>query len=289
MIHPAYLKTLKENNQKISMITCYDYSSARIISQSKIDVVLVGDSLGMVIYGYSSTLQVSMEQMICHTEAVARGLKGEKLLVSDMPFLSYQTSTKDAVLNAGSLVKAGANIVKVEGGKRVIDKIKAIIDADIPVMGHLGLTPQSINITGGYKLQAKTESEIEKLYEDALLLEKEGCCAIVLELVPEEVAKVITENLKIPTIGIGAGKFCDGQVLVFHDMLGFFTDFKPKHVKHYSNLSEEILNSLNKFSEEVKNNKFPEEENTFRLQSNIDPYKIIKKVISKFDLPTQEE
>ncbi|MGC8870587.1 MAG: 3-methyl-2-oxobutanoate hydroxymethyltransferase [Brevinematia bacterium] len=267
----------KERKEKISMVTCYDYSTAKILSKTNIDLVLVGDSVGMVVYGYPSTLQVSMDQMIYHTEGVSRGIQGEKLIVSDMPFLSYQTSTKDAVKNAGLLIKAGANIVKVEGGKRVIDKIKAILDADIPVMGHLGLTPQSINMTGGYKLQSRNISEIERIFEDAFLLEKEGCCSIVLELVPEEVAKELTSNLKIPTIGIGAGRFCDGQVLVINDLLGYFPDFKPKHVKIYSNLSEAISYNINKFSEEVKLNLFPTQENIFQLKDDINFDEIIRK------------
>lgn len=278
MVSPETLIELKRNGQKISMITCYDYSTARILSNSEVDVVLVGDSLGMVVYGYSSTLNVSMDQMFYHTEAVARGLGGSKLLVADMPFLSYQTSTQDAVLNAGRLLKAGANMVKVEGGRRVIDKIKAIVDADIPVMGHLGLTPQSINITGGYKLQAKTQERIEKLFEDCFLLERGGCFAIVLELVPEEVAKVATENLKIPTIGIGAGRFCDGQVLVINDLLGYYQDFKPKHVKTYLNISEQVLSSVNEFVKDVKSLKFPSEENIFKLKEQIDLENIIKNV-----------
>lgn len=278
MISPNNLITLKEECKKISMITCYDYTTAKILSNSEVDMILVGDSLGMVVYGYPSTLQVGMDQMIYHTEAVAKGLQGKKLLVSDMPFLSYQTSTRDAVLNAGALVKAGANMVKLEGGKRVIDKIKAVLDSDIPVMGHLGLTPQSINVTGGFKLQAKTEKEIERLFEDAFLLEREGCYAIVLELVPEEVAKILSENLKIPIIGIGAGRFCDGQVLVLHDMLGFFTDFKPKHVKHYSNFAQQLLESVNKFSEDVKSNLFPQEDNVFHLQASLDLKETLKKI-----------
>lgn len=277
MVSPEILRKLKDEKKKISMVTCYDYTTAKVVAKSNVDVVLVGDSVGMVVYGYPSTLQVSMEQMIYHTEGVARGLGGTKLLVSDMPFLSYQTSERDAVLNAGLLLKAGANMVKVEGGKRVIDKVRAIISADIPVMGHLGLTPQSINLLGGFKLQAKSEREIERLFEDAILLEREGCSAIVLELIPEEVAKTISENLKIPTIGIGAGRFCDGQVLVINDLLGLFTDFKPKHSKLYSNLAEEVLKALNLFSEEVKNGTFPSEENIFTLKQPLDLNKIFER------------
>ncbi|MCX8028684.1 MAG: 3-methyl-2-oxobutanoate hydroxymethyltransferase [Brevinematales bacterium] len=287
MISPRDLLEFKNNGKKIVMLTCYDYSTAKIVSESDIDVVLVGDSLGMVVYGYSSTLKVSMRQMIEHTEAVARGLNGRKLLVSDMPFLSYQASTREAVINAGRLVKAGANIVKVEGGKRVIDKIKAIIDADIPVMGHLGLTPQSLNITGGYKLQAKDEISIQRLFEDAFTLQEQGCFGIVLELVPEEVAKVLSQNLKIPTIGIGAGRYCDGQVLVISDMLGVMPDFKPKHAMFYANLYETILNSINSFSRDVTNNNFPGEENVFHLKDNeIDLEKIIKLVKDKLNIQT---
>ncbi len=261
---------------KISMITCYDYSTAKIIKDTQVDIVLVGDSLGMVVYGYSSTLQVEMEQMVFHTEAVYRGLEGQKLLVSDLPFLSYQASTRDAVLNAGRLLKAGANIVKLEGGKRVIDKVKAIVDADIPVMGHLGLTPQSINLTGGYKLQAKDEESIEKLFEDAFALQNEGVVALVLELVPEEVAKKLTEELRIPTIGIGSGRFCDGQVLVINDMLGMFKDFSPKHTKKYSNLSEVIFSSVSEYVNDVRNGTFPGEENVFHLKKEIDFERMLK-------------
>jgi 3-methyl-2-oxobutanoate hydroxymethyltransferase len=263
---------------KISMITCYDYSTAKIIKDTDIDIVLVGDSLGMVIYGYPSTLQVEMEQMVFHTEAVYRGLEGQKLLVSDLPFLSYQASTRDAVFNAGRLLKAGANIVKLEGGRRVIDKVRAIVDADIPVMGHLGLTPQSINVTGGYKLQAVDEESIENLFEDAFALQNEGVVALVLELVPEEVAKKLTEGLRIPTIGIGSGRFCDGQVLVINDMLGGFKDFSPKHTKKYANLSEVIFLSVNEYVSDVKNGTFPGEENVFHLKKEVDFEKIVRKL-----------
>jgi len=277
------MKTVRElvNSKrltKISMITCYDYSTAKIIKDTDIDIVLVGDSLGMVIYGYPSTLQVEMEQMVFHTEAVYRGLEGQKLLVSDLPFLSYQTSTRDAVFNAGRLLKAGANIVKLEGGKRVIDKVRAIVDADIPVMGHLGLTPQSINVTGGYKLQAVDEESIENLFEDAFALQNEGVVALVLELVPEEVAKKLTEELSIPTIGIGSGRFCDGQVLVINDMLGGFKDFSPKHTKQYANLSEVIFSSVNEYVSDVKNGTFPGEGNVFHLKKEVDFEKIVRKL-----------
>ena len=277
------MKTVRElvNSKsltKISMITCYDYSTAKIIKDTDIDIVLVGDSLGMVIYGYPSTLQVEMEQMVFHTEAVYRGLEGQKLLVSDLPFLSYQTSTRDAVFNAGRLLKAGANIVKLEGGKRVIDKVRAIVDADIPVMGHLGLTPQSINVTGGYKLQAVDEESIENLFEDAFALQNEGVVALVLELVPEEVAKKLTEELRIPTIGIGSGRFCDGQVLVINDMLGGFKDFSPKHTKQYANLSEVIFSSVNEYVSDVKNGTFPGEGNVFHLKKEFDFEKIVRKL-----------
>jgi 3-methyl-2-oxobutanoate hydroxymethyltransferase len=276
------MKTVRElvNSKsltKISMITCYDYSTAKIIKDTDIDIVLVGDSLGMVIYGYPSTLQVEMEQMVFHTEAVYRGLEGQKLLVSDLPFLSYQASTRDAVFNAGRLLKAGANIVKLEGGRRVIDKVRAIVDADIPVMGHLGLTPQSINVTGGYKLQAVDEESIENLFEDAFALQNEGVVALVLELVPEEVAKKLTEELSIPTIGIGSGRFCDGQVLVINDMLGWFKDFSPKHTKKYANLSEVIFSSVNEYVSDVKNGTFPGEGNVFHLKKEVDFEKIIRK------------
>lgn len=262
---------------KISMITCYDYSTAKVIKDTEVDVVLVGDSLGMVVYGYPSTLQVRIQQMVVHTEAVCRGLGGEKLLVADMPFLSYQTSVRDAVFNAGKLIRAGANIVKLEGGERVIDKVKAIIDSDIPVMGHLGLTPQSVNITGGYKLQAKDEKSVENLFKDAFMLQKAGVVAIVFELIPEEVAKILTNELKVPTIGIGSGKFCDGQVLVINDMLGVSRDFSPKHTRKYSDFYSIISSSINNYVNDVKSGIFPSEENAFHLKSEIDFDKVLNK------------
>jgi len=259
----------KKKQEKISMLTAYDYSTAKLLDEAGVDSLLVGDSLGMVMLGYENTLQVTVDDMIHHCRAVARGAK-RAMVIGDMPFLSYHINIEETVRNAGRIIQEGnAHSVKLEGGREVIDKVKAIVNAQIPVMGHLGLTPQSINMFGGFKVQGKSEEQAKKIIEDAILLEEAGVFAIVLECVPEKLAKIITEKISIPTIGIGAGKYCDGQVLVTQDMLGMYTDFTPKFVKKYSNLSENIKNATEKFIEEMKIGEFPAKEHTFGIDEKV--------------------
>lgn len=259
----------KEEGTKISMLTAYDYSTAKLIDESGVNSILVGDSLGNVMLGYEDTVSVTMDDMIHHTKAVSRGAKNA-LVVADMPFMSYQTSTYDAVVNAGRLIKEGrANAVKLEGGKEVCPQIKAIVDAGIPVCAHIGLTPQSINALGGNRVQGKTEAAAKKLLEDALCVQEAGAFAVVIEAVPEKLATLITNKLDIVTIGIGAGSGCDGQVLVYQDMLGMFSDFTPKFVKKYANIGDIMREAFKKYDEEVKNKQFPLEEHTYKIEDNI--------------------
>lgn len=261
-------KEAKNQGKKLSMLTAYDYSMAKIIDESGVDGILIGDSLGMVIKGEEDTLSVTMDEVIYHTKAVKKGAKNA-LIVSDMPFLSYHVSIEQAVLNAGRLIKeGGANAVKLEGGANVAAQIKAIVDAQIPVMGHLGLTPQSVNAFGGFKVQGKDESAAKKLIEDAVLLEKAGVFSIVLEGIPAKVAELITNSVSIPTIGIGAGKNCDGQILVYQDMLGMFNDFIPKFVKQYANIGEVMKEAISSYVSEVQDGIFPEEKHTFKIDEN---------------------
>lgn len=265
----ATFKNAKLNNEKVTMLTAYDYSMAKLIDESGINGILVGDSLGMVCLGYEDTLSVTMEDIIHHTKAVARGSKNS-LVVADMPFMSYQASIYDAVVNAGRLIKEGrANAVKLEGGLEVCDKIQAIVKASIPVMAHIGLTPQSINVFGGFKVQGKDEETAKRLIEEAKAVEKAGAFAVVLECVPDRLSKIITESINIPTIGIGAGINCDGQILVYQDMLGLFNDFTPKFVKRYCNLSEEIKYAFKEYIEDVKKSNFPEEKHSFKISDDI--------------------
>jgi len=261
-------KEAKNQGKKLSMLTAYDYSMAKIIDESGVDGILIGDSLGMVIKGEEDTLSVTMDEVIYHTKAVKKGAKNA-LIVSDMPFLSYHVSIEQAVLNAGRLIKeGGANAVKLEGGANVAAQIKAIVDAQIPVMGHLGLTPQSVNAFGGFKVQGKDESAAKKLIEDAVLLEKAGVFSIVLEGIPAKVAELITNSVSIPTIGIGAGKNCDGQILVYQDMLGMFNDFIPKFVKQYANIGVVMKEAISSYVKEVQDGIFPEEKHTFKIDEN---------------------
>lgn len=263
--------TFKESkgNEKLSMLTAYDFGTAKIVDEAGINGILVGDSLGMVMLGYEDTLEVTMEDMIHHSKAVSRGAKNA-LIVTDMPFMSYQTSVYDAVVNAGRLIKEGkAQAVKLEGGLEVVDKVEAIVKASIPVMGHIGLTPQSINQIGGFKVQGKSEESGRTLIESAKALEKAGAFAIVLECVPSKLSKIITESINIPTIGIGAGNDCDGQILVYQDMLGMFSGFKPKFVKRYSDLGEKMKESFIKYDREVKDRVFPGEEHGFKISDEI--------------------
>ena len=259
----------KQNGEKLTMLTAYDYSTARLIDGAGVDSILVGDSLGNVILGYEDTISVTMEDMIHHGAAVARGAK-EALVVIDMPFMSYQTSVYDAVVNAGRLMKEGrANAVKLEGGKEVAPQIKAITDAGIPVVAHIGLTPQSINAFGGFKVQGKTEAAAKKLLDDAYAVQEAGAFAVVLECVPAKLAKLVTEKLNIPTIGIGAGADCDGQVLVYADMLGMFSDFTPKFVKRFAETGSIMTEAFKKYNEEVKAGVYPKAEHTYAIDDEV--------------------
>lgn len=252
----------KQKGEKITMLTAYDYTFAKIFDSCMVDILLVGDSLGMVILGYDSTIPVTMDDMEHHVRAVSRGAK-YSMIVADMPFLSYHTTVEEAVKNAGRLIRAGAYAVKMEGCDDVYDKIEAVIKAQIPVMGHLGLTPQSVNIFGGYDLRAKEEAEAKKLVADAKKLEKAGVFAIVLEKVPAHVAKEVQRSINVPVIGIGAGPYCDGQVLVCYDMLGMYEDFKPKFVKRYAEVGNIIKDAVTRYIEEVKKGEFPGKEHSY--------------------------
>lgn len=259
----------KAKGEKLTMLTAYDYSTAKLIDAAGIDAILVGDSLGNVMLGYEDTLSVTMEDMIHHGAAVSRGAK-EALVVIDMPFMSYQTSVYDAVVNAGRLMKEGrAGAVKLEGGREVCPQVKAIVDAGIPVIGHLGLTPQSINAFGGFKVQAKTEAAARKLIDDALALEEAGVFAITLECVPEKLATLLSKKLHVPTIGIGAGAGCDGQVLVYADAVGMFSDFTPKFVKRFGEVGEAMKKAFAEYSEEVKAGTYPAQEHTYSIDDDI--------------------
>ena len=263
------LQQAKENGQKITMLTAYDYSTAKLMDEAGIDMILVGDSLGNVILGYEDTISVTMEDMIHHGAAVSRGVK-ETMVVVDMPFMSYQISVEEAVTNAGRLMKEGrANAVKLEGGKSVCPQIKAITQAGIPVVAHLGLTPQSINALGGYTVQGKSEDAAKKLLEDALAVQEAGAFALVLECVPTKLASLITKKLTIPTIGIGAGNECDGQVLVYQDMLGMFSDYVPKFVKQFAQVGEIMKKAFSDYKEEVASGAFPAEKNSYKIDDEV--------------------
>jgi 3-methyl-2-oxobutanoate hydroxymethyltransferase len=253
----------KVAGEKVSMVTCYDYSLARIIDRSAVDMVLVGDSLGSVMLGFEDTTQVTMDQMVHHTAAVHRGLR-RPLLCADLPFLSYQISPQEALRNAGRLVQeGGAQCVKLEGGAEWASHVKAITRAGIPVVGHLGLTPQSVHMLGGYRVQGREEKAQQHMLADAKALEDAGVFAIVLELIPSELAQRITSSLTVPTIGIGAGPHCDGQVLVLQDLLGFNREFNPRFLKKYANLGEDIQQALDTYNQEVKNGSFPTASHSF--------------------------
>lgn len=259
----------KSKGEKLVVITAYDYSMAKLADSCDIDAILVGDSLGMVCLGYKDTLRVTMEDMIHHSKAASRGTK-DALLITDMPFMSYHVSVEEAVRNAGRLVQEGcAEAIKLEGGSDVIPHVKAIVKAQIPVMGHLGLTPQSVNIFGGFKVQGRQLEAAKKLIDDAKRLEDAGAFSITLECVPAELTKKITEAVSIPTIGIGAGSFCDGQVLVYHDVLGMFSEFRPKFVKVYADSGESIMTGIKKYAKEVRSGAFPTQEHTFKIDSDI--------------------
>ena len=265
----ATLQQQKLDGDKITMLTAYDYSTAKLVDECGVNTILVGDSLGMVMLGYEDTISVTMEDMIHHTAAVTRGAKNA-LVVGDMPFMSYQTSVYDAVVNAGRLMKEGrCQAVKLEGGASVCPQIKAITEASIPVVAHIGLTPQSVNAFGGFKVQGKSEADARRLIEEAKAVEAAGAFAIVLECIPAKLAKLITESVSIPTIGIGAGADCDGQVLVYQDMLALFSDFKPKFVKHFANAREVMKQGFTDYIKEVKEGTFPAAEHTFKIADDI--------------------
>ena len=259
------LRQKKERGEPITMLTAYDYPTALAEDQTGIDSILVGDSLGMVVLGYPNTLPVTMDDMLHHCKAVARAAKFA-LLIGDMPFMSYQTSTEEAVRNAGRfLQEAGMDAVKLEGGRERVEAIRAIVAAGIPVMGHLGLTPQSVNQLGGFKPQGKTASTAKRLIEDALLLEEAGCFSIVIESVPAKLAELISKKISIPTIGIGAGVGCDGQVLVTHDLLGLFDRFTPKFVKKYADFHGEMQRAFGEYIEDVQTKHFPTDEHSVMM------------------------
>ena len=255
---------MKKEKKKISVITSYDYTLASLCDKAGIDVMLVGDSAGMVMLGYENTIPVTMDQMCMFTEAVSRARKNS-LLVADLPFMSYQASIEDAINNSGRLIKAGADAVKLEGGSIMAETISAIVDVGIPVMGHIGLQPQTTTLTEGYKVQGKTKDSAMKLIEDAKELEDAGVFSIALEMVSHEVGQIISESVNIPTIGIGSGVNCDGQVLVVQDLLGMYDKIKPKFAKRYMNLSEDIVKSLEEYRTDVESGSFPAKENSFSM------------------------
>jgi len=257
----------KRQGKKITMLTAYDYPTALLVDRAGIDMILVGDSLGMVVLGYETTVPVTMDEMIHHTKAVTRGTRFA-LVVGDMPFMSYNTSQMEAIINAGRFIKeAGADAVKLEGGISVETVVQAIVTAGIPVMGHIGLTPQTISQLGGFKVQGKTGEAAKKIIDDAKALENAGAFSIVLEAIPAEIAGRITQSVGIPTIGIGAGIACDGQVLVYQDMIGLFDRFVPKFVKQYSRVGETMFDSFKQFKEEVEGGIFPGEEHSFGIEA----------------------
>lgn len=263
------MRQQKRDGDKITMVTSYDYSMARLVEEAGINAILVGDSLGMTMLGYEDTLSVTMDDMVHHTAAVARGTK-DTMVVADMPFLSYQTSKHDAVCNAGRLMKEGrAQAVKLEGGARVCKQIKAIVAADIPVQAHIGLTPQSLNAFGGFKVQGKSVEVAKQLVEDAFAVQKAGAFSVTMECVPAQLATYITGLLDIPTIGIGAGNGCDGQVLVYQDMLGIFRGFKPKFVKEFASVGAQMIAGYSSYIEEVKAGTFPGPEHEFSIEDEV--------------------
>jgi 3-methyl-2-oxobutanoate hydroxymethyltransferase len=264
-VTPVDVQAMKKQGKRITMLTAYDYPMALLEDRAGIDIILVGDSLAMTVLGYENTLPVTMDEMIHHTKAVARGAK-YPLILGDMPFMSYNTSEREAVLNAGRFMKeAGADAVKLEGGASVREIVRAIVKGGIPVMGHIGLTPQTISMLGGFKVQGKDAQAAQKIIDDALSLEEAGAFSVLLEAVPAPIAKMVTERLTVPTIGIGAGVHCDGQVLVVHDMLGLFDRFTPKFAKKYVNLSEIIMKALESYRDDVQKGEFPTDQHSFHI------------------------
>jgi len=268
-ITPITLKKMKGAGEKITSLTAYDYPTALLLDEAGVDVILVGDSLGMVILGYETTLPVSMEEMIHHTKAVARAVK-HALLVGDMPFLSFQTGVEKAVENAGQFLKAGAQAVKIEGGSEVLPAIEAIVSFGIPVMGHLGLTPMKIHSYGGYKAQGRTEEAARRIFNDAKSLVSAGVFSIVLESIPWKLAQAITQEVSVPTIGIGSGPYCDGQVLVFHDAMGLTPGYQPRHVKQFLKGQELFRAAVKSYIDEVRSGDFPSQAHSFEMK-DFDP------------------
>ena len=265
----ATFAAAKAKGEKLSMLTAYDYSTAKLEDESGINGILVGDSLGNVVLGYEDTVSVTMEDMVHHGAAVARGAKNARVVV-DMPFMSYEVTVEEAGRNAGRLMKEGrAGAVKLEGGVRVAEQIRAIVKAGIPVMGPIGLTPQSINVFGGFKVQGKSEEAARALLADAKAVEEAGAFAVVIEAVPAALAQMITDSVSIPTIGIGAGAGCDGQILVYQDMLGMFSDFTPKFVKRYANVGEVMREAFANYAAEVASGAFPTEEHTYKIKDDV--------------------
>jgi len=260
------IQNKKRDGKKITALTAYDYPMARVLDEAGLDIVLVGDSLGMVVLGYDSTVPVTMDEMIHHAKAVRRGTK-YAFMIGDMPFLSYQVSKEDAIRNAGRFMKeAGCDAVKLEGGYDAVEATEAIVNAGIAVLGHIGLTPQSASKLGGFKVQANSAERARRLIDEALMLEKAGCFAVVLECVPEAVAKIVTEKLSIPTISCGAGRWCDGQILVLNDVIGLYDKFTPKFVKQYAKLSHAALEGVKKYKDEVEKGIFPSDEHVFTIK-----------------------
>lgn len=263
------IKGMKPKGEKITMVTAYDYSTAKIVDQVGIPLILVGDSLGMVVLGYESTIPVTMDDMLHHTKAVVRGTQ-RAMVIGDMPFMTYQVSIEDALRNAARFIQeGGAQAVKLEGGVTVAETVRRVVECGIPVMGHIGLTPQSVHQLGGFRVQGKTSEAATSLLEDATALEEAGAFGIVLETIPAPLAALITQRVGIPTIGIGAGAGCDGQVQVINDILGSFTDFVPKHAKQYARLSDIIQNALAEYYDEVRAGRFPTDQHSFSMDESI--------------------
>jgi 3-methyl-2-oxobutanoate hydroxymethyltransferase len=264
---PRDIIAKKAAGKKISVVTAYDYSLALLCDRAGVDVLLVGDSVGMVVLGYDNTIPVTMTQMQIFTEAVSRA-RVNALVVGDLPFMSYQANVSDAIKNSGKLIKSGADAVKLEGGIEMADTVRAIVETGIPVMGHIGLQPQTTMLSQGYRVQGKTKASAKKLIESAKALEEAGVFSITLEMVTSEVAKIISESVSVPTIGIGSGKNCDGQVLVIHDMLGMYDKLKPKFVKRYLSLSKEITKAVELYKKDVESGRFPGKENWFSMEKS---------------------
>jgi 3-methyl-2-oxobutanoate hydroxymethyltransferase len=263
------IKAMKERGERIVMLTAYDYPSARLADEAGVDMILVGDTLGMVVLGYDSTIPVTMEDMIHHIKPVVRGSE-RALVVGDMPFLSFQTGVEDAIRNAGRMMKeTGCQAVKLEGGVHMAETVRRLVQVGIPVVGHIGLTPQSVNQLSGFKVQGRTPEAAERLMDDAIALQQAGAFCIVLELIPAPLAKLISQRLRVPTIGIGAGAGCDGQVQVWHDLLSLYSAFTPKHAKQYAQIGQAIKDAVSRYAQEVRSGEFPTQKESFRMDERV--------------------